>query len=422
MPSSQITKLLELANKKNLEEFAIQLCTSYPELNNLTDAVITPESYESHFQGRILGKHVEFDKSVVAILSLCWTFTGNYTKLVECQQGPSKLKESTFRKLQKWVVSQIQNEKELEFALICILMNDLGKVPDYKEYAKQHGYDCIDHDQILYHAFKTAKLYPQDMTRLFPSTKHLNSKQIDLIEETLKVDFKFAQFIQAENVPECLDSFARSTEFKKTILLHAIFDLIGAAGHVKQNGSLVLTEDTCNDILQAQEILLQKNISSRQMYHRYLQCRNKSFGFDENWITLTRIACMCRFHTKEDVVPLLDAWNCLHFSKRIKLDEEFGLELTPSLLLYYSPAMFVNAMKRKEIEKQDNLFQTFQTIYEICLFVRDQLSMKKDMNDFYYIQVDVGSVAKKISENIFPTNFELKVSTSKTNEGILLCL
>ena len=61
--------------------------------------------------------------------------------------------------------------------------------------------------------------------------------------------FNFAQLVQAESVPASLMGLKDLDKMSLDMFnLHALFDMAGAAGHVNYNGSIVLLENTYNDM------------------------------------------------------------------------------------------------------------------------------------------------------------------------------
>lgn len=126
--------------------------------------------------------------------------------------------------------------------------------------------------------------------------------------------------------------------------------MIGAAGHVKHNGSLVLAEATYHDVMMTIEAV--KTVASgatpTQVYDTYLHERGKSLGLDVHRPTqkcLIRICCLLRYHSKEQAQKVVEASELLSRETFATLRREMctaGIDDGWGILLYYAPALLLN--------------------------------------------------------------------------------
>ncbi len=120
-----------------------------------------------------------------------------------------------------------------------MVVNDLGKVKGVvKNIAEKSGIKDVDHDKLL---FAGLSQHPE----ISPSFQKLSSRHKKLILNGLKTEFNIGQFIQGENVPASLEGLKGiDEESLKFYLLHALYDIAGAAGQSVQNGSVIMNEPT----------------------------------------------------------------------------------------------------------------------------------------------------------------------------------
>jgi hypothetical protein len=188
---------------------------------------------------------------------------------------------------------------------------------------------------------------------LFPSFQALTEDYQKWLLEGLSAQFNFAQLVQAESVPANLSGLKGLSRMALDLFnLHALFDMAGAAGHVKYNGSIVLTEATYQDVfmcIKSMEIIAEPRCASpAQVYDTYLHERGKTLGLDVHKPTqraLLRICCNLRYHTKEQAQAVIDAYEKIPKDTWAILRKELcvtGADDGWAILLYYAPALLLN--------------------------------------------------------------------------------
>jgi len=347
--------------KDNIANLSKILCERYPELKWLTGKThVTPEGIiedrDKPLSVQLFGeKHIEFDKTLVSIFCLFWLLEGEYDSFVECQQREARLSKESFSNLKKYVEDiLIEVGKEIgkgisegiEALIVFTVLNDLGKVESVVQWVRSKtAIEEVDHDKIL-------EMGLRENPGEFPSYNKLHERIKKWLLEGLQAQFNFAQFVQAENVPNNLKGLAGvSNKALGLFNLHALFDMAGAAGHIKYNGSLTLTDATYKDVMlcvDSTNLVASQKASVVYVYDNYLHERGKSLGLDvrrETERSLLRICCLLRYHTKDQAKAVISAYEKLDVHDWHILRQELcttGIDDGQAILLYYAPALFLN--------------------------------------------------------------------------------
>lgn len=334
------------------DDFISSCLKQYPELSWLVgDCNTTPEgnatlsggSWGARFFPNVPESALaEFNRTVVGLLVFRWVVTNQYDRFVECQSASTKLTTDQFQHLSSFVQSVLRDEHEQEAMIVFMIINDLGKV---KSVIDQLGMkEEVDHDKVLAHGLTN---HPT----LSPSFVRLPKKQQEWILAGLNTLFNMGQFMQAENVPASLLPLASLTsEPLNFYLLHALFDIAGAAGHVKWNGSMVMNSETYRNFMLAIDVLrnITEGCNLKEVYWSYVQQRWASISDAPMNDSLARLCCMLRI-SKPDITldALKDAWGILSDMEKMILWRELdkNTDRPVDILLYYSPALLVNAFQ-----------------------------------------------------------------------------
>lgn len=398
-------------------EIVLKLCKEFTEMNWLTENVhaspegITNPNDQTNFSQQLFGKsHPEFDRTAVGALCLLWVIKGDYAKFSECQKEGVKITPKSFQKLQKYTNSIVSSDEKLIILLTFTIINDLGKI---KVIDEKFGGKFIDHDQVLCHALQTS---PQS----FPSFIGLEKRYQKMILDGLRTNFNFGQFLQAENLPENLEGLKQlDKETLDLFILHAVYDMAGAAGHIKNNGSLVMTEVTYQDFdaaIESIQKLKENNSNVVEVYDSYLEIRGKSLSLsprNPSERAQIRICCMLRYHTPEE------AKNVREVTKKFAEWNELVKELNytgkeqVATLIYYAPAFLLNLQSSfgKGTFSSEALDLALQTLMKIFQLVRNVIDPKVKTGVF---SVDISDLANKAKN---PEDFR-KVQISLESEGL----
>lgn len=352
---------------------AAKLFERMPELLLLAGAVqATPEgagSGKGSISEKIFGqKHIEFDRTAVGISVLNWILQDDYEHFTECQPEGVRLSRESFDELRDYTCRVLQSNDGTEALLALIVLsrtgmvrtdawaamvafmavNDLTKIDEVVHgIEKQHGISDVDHDKVLYRALTANPDVSPSFARLLPEFKNM-------ILEGLSAEFNIGQLMQGECPAGSLRKVSTlSSAALDFYLLHAFCDIAGAAGHMNEKGSLVMTEPTYRSFKLAVESLekLREGRGIEEVYWDYFRKRADQYGLDVSRPAeraLTRVACMLRLSNEAEVRTLKGAFESLPQNVQGILTRELNMNGTQdgqAILPYYAPAMFANLRK-----------------------------------------------------------------------------
>ncbi|MFZ4077294.1 MAG: hypothetical protein ACOYKA_04835, partial [Legionellaceae bacterium] len=165
----------------------------------------------------------------------------SYTRFIDCQIEMKKpvLSRQSFAQLGQYVRDKLTSPADCSAAIWSILCNDLGKVHVViGEHEQIFSKKNIGHDLLLAELLK-------ESPRFFPAFNALPLEYREHIRAGYASGCDVSQFEQLELPIISLESL--TALHKKALdlyILHSIFDVAGAAAHVKPNGSLTLHEET----------------------------------------------------------------------------------------------------------------------------------------------------------------------------------
>jgi len=339
----------------------------YPEMHWLTgDVNATPEGKVSNegvsISEKLFGqKHIEFNRTAVGIMTFLWVLNNDYEAFTASQGGATKLTRQSFDELRVYTERILNEDPEAFDALVVYtVINDLGKIKAIVDLVQtKSGIQDIDHDKILTVALEN---HPE----LAPSFNRLPDRYKRLIVEGMKAKFNFGQFVQGENVPASLSGLVGlDKEALDFYMLHVLYDIAGAAGHVKEAGSLVVTEPTYQGFKQGIESL--GKISAGEgvvaAYDDFLNRKGAVLHLDVNnttEIAVIRLSAMLRISDVKKSEQVLEVFNALEPNEKAILEKELnlsGVNDGHATLLYYAPAALANLIKALEDAKEADAFK-----------------------------------------------------------------
>jgi len=378
-------------------DFIRNITLIYPEMAMLTGAVdATPESSINTESSQTIGQKlfpkllkkdlIEFERTAVGILCLLWGLSGDYESFTACQKR-DKLSRSSFARLHEYTKKLLPDKESVEAMITYTVINDLGKIKSVVEKIKMekafnYGKIAISFDTALWsiieYAYRNTMAKIEDIVntvkqavgesdvdhdkvlvnglqicsgKIAPSFQRLEAEAKESILNGLRAEFNIAQFIQGECPARSLQGLsgtdANSLQF---YLLHALYDIAGAAGHNVQNGSAVMTESTYNGFEYAIGSIekLSSGLSFDEVYDDYLNKRATDLGLDISNPTdraVTRLCCMLRYYSQEKAELVKNVFARLHPNIQVILNHELNINGTNdgyATLLYYSPALLAN--------------------------------------------------------------------------------
>ena len=332
------------------DELIRRITIAYPEMEQLKGAAeVTAEgtSKTGCISFRLYGINApEFDRTAVGILALKWLLQGDYAKFTSPQPSP-RLSEKSFHALKKYTQNIVKNNNILDALIGFLVINDLGKVRAVIDTITQKtGIETADHDELLLIALQKYPAVSPTFQRLAP---HFQTAMI----QGLAASFNLAQFMQGESLPANLAGVAKINKQALDLFnLHALFDIAGAAGHTLNCISgTIINETTYRSFMEAFNALKQiKNKSLTHVYNAYVRAKAKTWDFAINTpkqYALARLALMMRIPDRTHLDQLQKSFDALPSQTQqvfITQLTRTGIDDT-AILLYYSPALLVNAQR-----------------------------------------------------------------------------
>lgn len=353
--------MTEFDNQQPLDALQfVQGCTTrYPEMVMLTGAnQLASPGMVARTEGDSVGAQLfpdiperdlrEFNRTAVGLLTMEWVLRGDYDAFTACQQGPDRLSRESFDALKTYTESILVDDDAREAMRVSLVINDLGKVDSViSQIAEATGTQEVDHDKILLEALERFPGISESFDRLTPHYK-------EVLLEGLRAQFNLGQFMQGENVPASLAGLQGiSQEALNFYNLHVLYDIAGAAGHVRQDGSVTLTEPTYQNFGMAARALEGINDAPlTETYDAYLRQKAEQLGLSglENPTdrAVTRLSCMLRYSTPEQAANVADVFSRVPQGTRAVLEHELsrtGVDDGYATLIYYAPAIMSNLQR-----------------------------------------------------------------------------
>ncbi len=254
------------------------------------------------------------------------------------------LSEPSFQAFRAFTAAHAGTDEDKEFLLYSLACNDLGKTQALiDEDVARKGRKARDHDRLM------AELV-REKPALFPGLRRLSREQQEDYRAGLDANFNLGQMVQGENLPADLTGIQAVGEKARNLrLLAELYDFAGATGHVRNDASILLTEDNLFAYQAAATELMRE--PKTQAYQRYIAHRADKGGIsadDPDAFVLGRIAALSRSFTVPHGDIIKSVWRGLPDHSRAVLRDELaqaGSSEKPGILLYYAPAVIANAVK-----------------------------------------------------------------------------
>lgn len=388
----------------------------HPELLWLTgDVNATPEGINTKDD-----KYKEYNRTMLSIELLKWVISGDYESFTECQQ-PKRLSREKFEEICQYTKGIIKSGEDLEAIITYLIINDLGKIKSVvSEIEQRIGLQTVDHDDILYQGL-------EKIPGISPSFDKLDDKYKKLILNGLRTKFNMGQFIQSENLPYNLETLiGLDKESFNYYMLHVLYDIGGATGHVTRKGSIIIDDDFWTKYKTAEEYL--KQMKSKEdilpAYQGYLNERGSLLelqGDSSDVISAIKLCNMLRTSDPKKAQMVLQTLQSQEPNVRAILEKELtatGIKDDNAILLYYAPATMTNAITYFKNNNAKNLIvdglnvvlPTFARIYS-----QTRANLAKQNNNPNVTTVMISEIAKKAGEDpneLTKSNIELQSVSS----------
>lgn len=305
----------------------------------------------------------------------------NYEAFSACQPETTRITRESFSEIRTYVKSALKTADDENAMRAFLVINDLGKVGDFVEkIADSFGFKSVDHDKILYEGLKA---HPE----FSPTFSALADKYQQIILTGLKTAFNMGQYVQCECLPANL---APLTDIDAVALnyymIHVLFDIAGAAGHVNSNGSLICNELYWKKFSWALETIIcmvNGKCGPKEAYGDYL---TKTMDFYK--VSSPVIAKLCnlvRVSTSEEADELRVAFDKLIPETKSNLEKELmatGIGSDTAILMYYAPATFQNALSYyKKVEPETAIAKTIQNVAPVMSHIYKHIRAMEERSE-----------------------------------------
>lgn len=384
----------------------------YPELLWLTgDVNATPEGVNTKDD-----KYKEYNRTMLSIELLKYVISGDYERFTECQQ-PKRLSREKFEEIREYTRGIIKSEEDLDAIITYLIINDLGKIKNViSKIQSETGLQTVDHDNILYQGL-------EKVPGISPSFDKLDERYKQLILNGLRTKFNMVQFIQSENLPQNLEPLVNLDEESfDYYMLHVLYDIGGATGHVTRKGSIIIDDDFWTKYKTAEGYLKQMKSKADILpaYDGYLNDRGRILqlqGEGNDIISAIKLCNMLRTSDPKKAQIILETLQNQEPNVRAILEKELtatGIDADNGILLYYAPATMKNAIKYFKNNNSENpivdglniVLPTFARIYS-----QTRANIAKGNNTPNVTTVMISEIAEKAGKNpneLVKSNLELQ--------------
>jgi len=333
-----------LSNRLTEDAFKARVSRCFPELN-----YFPPESKKLH------------EKTLCAMLSLYWLITGQHESFIRSQRAEELLSVQSWSWIQGWMteVVKIFDPQAVDAALVFMAIHALGSVREFREELAR-GFDEHYHDLALAHVLESNP-------EVVPSFARLPEKYQKLIFDSLNVDFKFSQFLQAENLPANLSVLkeklqSHGDEGFAFFCFRIFTQTCGKLGPQSLEGSLFMTESEFQRFRPGLDALQQlRTLDAGEAYQAFLRFRGSmalSRFATPGHQAKARLLCLGGAFDFQCGDALIDAFDELPEDAKLALTRWLtsdGIREKPGYILCHVPTLLQNAKANEAIGLREAL-------------------------------------------------------------------
>eukprot|EP00929_Paragymnodinium_shiwhaense_P063871 TRINITY_DN31960_c0_g3_i1.p1 TRINITY_DN31960_c0_g3~~TRINITY_DN31960_c0_g3_i1.p1 ORF type:complete len:3687 (+),score=983.36 TRINITY_DN31960_c0_g3_i1:94-11154(+) len=327
-----------LAGKATEEMFVSQVGRTFPEL--------------SYFNHAMLRRR---EQTFGAMLAVYWLISGQHEAFIRGQKEDEQLSKQSWAWIQDWMNNTVKlsTQEAVDAALVFMAIHALGKIPDFRDELLP-GFGGNKHDEALAQILTTRP-------EVVPSFSRLSGKYRSLIIDSLSVDFRFGQFLQAENVP------ANMVHMKEKLRPHGddgfaffcfkIFaQMCGRMGASDNKGSMFMNESQFQRFRPGLDALQHlRTLDAAAAYNGFLLVRGTKamsrFASPEHQ-ALARLLCLGAAFDQEGGQKLCDAFEELPMTERLALTRWLnadGIQDRPGYVILQAPLLFDSARQNPAV-------------------------------------------------------------------------
>lgn len=290
---------------------------------------------------------MEFKRTKLSLDLLKMVLEGNYEDFTKCQSDEVKLSRKSFAEIQQYTRSTLKNDADIYAMQAYLVINDLGKIVSFvKKIETELNLQSVDHDELLYEGLK-------QMPELSPTFMSLLPEYKEIILRGLETKFNMGQFVRSENLPANLLPL-KGIDLKSLnfYMMHVFYDIAGAAGHVRNDGTTIVTEAYWKNFKAADKAItamLNKKYTEIETYNQYLIERAKMLELNcvsKEDYAIIKVCNLCRICSPIDANKVRQTYLKLPVQVKDMLTKELtkdGIN-NNGILLYYAPATLSNAI------------------------------------------------------------------------------
>jgi hypothetical protein len=301
-------------------------------------------------------KNSALNRIMRSINLLTWVRMGgrkNYVKFTECQEH-NRLSWESFNEIRNFTKDIIKDERTYNAMLAYLIINTLNKVKNADNGTKTKS----EKDDKLFH-FDLI-----NFSEMSSPLKALTKGYEQLILDGLNNEFNMEQFIESENFPNNLEPLANIDKSRFNFyILHALYDIGGADGHVSKLGSKIIDAPFWNNfkvaMTQLEKIVAGGNIY--QAYDGFLEARANMLNFDmqsDEDKVVVKLCNMMHINDEKTTKQVKDTFNSQSSQVKKTLVDELlrtGIETDGNgILLYSASATLCNAVEYFERYRSNN--------------------------------------------------------------------
>ena len=314
-------------------------------------------------------QHVELDRTMCSVYCLGYLYRGqmaDYQALTEPQAAATRLTQAEFKSCHQWLQRCLPDQDSYNLMHYIMLIHDIGKNQAVARQVAGESAGTVDHDEVLMRLF--GEEYSEQRAQILPTFDRLPAAARDTVRQVLSQPFNLGQYVQAEAPAAIVSGLTIREPVRSLHLLHTVLDIAGAAGHVHQTGSIVLTSTTYQQLKVAMESLTKPEGSFIDRYNDNLRKRAQLLGVEKETIeqlqedydvwAQVRLACMLRYNTPEQFQTVAEAYQQLPDPVQAVLARELsknGIN-DRSTMLYYAPALLAGLTKHHGMEQSIAFF------------------------------------------------------------------
>lgn len=368
---------------------------------------------------------MEYKRTKLSIDLLNAVVSNDYDAFTCCQKGDNKLTRQGFEEIREFTLNTIKTKDDYYALQTYLLINDLGKVCSFVEkIEKDYNFSSIDHDEILYEGLKRNP-------KLSPTFTSLDKKYQDYLLIGLKTKFNMGQYVQSENLSSDLIPLKNLDETSKNYyMLHILYDVAGATGHINPNGSLIVNQSywdnfkcACNTI----DNFIEGKSSPVESYDSYLEKRAEMLDLkfkSKQDYAVVKLCNLMRISNKDEAKHIMEIFNNQPPKvKNVLVDEmaKNGID-EKGILLYYAPATLSNTLKYFQNNKSnDPLKESLDIALPLLSSIYKQTrNIKNITNNNENCSVFLSSVAEACKDPLSLKNYNFKLE-SKGNDFNIAC-